>query len=149
MIAGTLKLELAQYREVMEFAKFGANLDAVTKQQLHRGARLVETLKQGQYQPLECSLQIAYIYWGISGYLDTKDVPYIKKLQTAAGAYFKKSDKRTAMDVLEHHGEITPSFKNYLFAVSWPTPSASRPAPFLPLLSSQRLFSLSPLFDDF
>jgi proton translocating ATP synthase F1 alpha subunit len=57
-IAGTLKLELAQYREVMEFAKFGANLDAVTKQQLHRGARLVETLKQGQYHPLECSLQV-------------------------------------------------------------------------------------------
>lgn len=98
-IAGTLKLELAQYREVMEFAKFGANLDAVTKQQLHRGARLVETLKQGQYMPLECSLQVAYIYWGISGYLDTKDVTYIKKLQNAAGAYFKKGEKRTAIDV--------------------------------------------------
>jgi F0F1-type ATP synthase alpha subunit len=141
-IAGTLKLELAQYREVMEFAKFGANLDAVTKQQLHRGARLVETLKQGQYNPLECSLQVAYIYWGISGYLDTKDVPYIKKLQVAAGSYFKKGDKRTALDVsgtpasplplppacqpppppslplrqvLEHHGELTPQFKNRLF----------------------------------
>ena len=98
-IAGTLKLELAQYREVMEFAKFGANLDAVTKQQLHRGARLVETLKQGQYNPLECSLQVAYIYWGISGYLDTKDVPYIKKLQNAAASYFKKGDKRTSIDV--------------------------------------------------
>jgi len=98
-IAGTLKLELAQYREVMEFAKFGANLDAVTKQQLHRGARLVETLKQGQYNPLECSLQVAYIYWGISGYLDTKEVSYIKKLQVAAGSYFKKGDKRTALDV--------------------------------------------------
>jgi proton translocating ATP synthase F1 alpha subunit len=71
-VAGTLKLELAQYREVMEFAKFGANLDATTKQQLLRGARLVETLKQGQFQPLEVALQVAYIYWGISGYLDTK-----------------------------------------------------------------------------
>jgi F0F1-type ATP synthase alpha subunit len=120
----------------MEFAKFGANLDAVTKQQLHRGARLVETLKQGQYNPLECSLQVAYIYWGISGYLDTKDVPYIKKLQVAAGSYFKKGDKRTSIDVrrpphahhssftrlcqptlqaLEYYGEITPQFKNYLF----------------------------------
>lgn len=139
-IAGTLKLELAQYREVMEFAKFGANLDAVTKQQLHRGARLVETLKQGQYRPLECSLQVAYIYWGISGFLDTKEVSYIKKLQNAAATYFKKGDKRTALDVsetharasacgvghmrarlchhsqvLEHHGEVTPQFKSYLF----------------------------------
>ena len=57
-IAGTLKLELAQYREVMEFAKFGANLDAATKQQLHRGARLVETLKQGQFNPLEVAVQV-------------------------------------------------------------------------------------------
>jgi len=114
-IAGNLKLELAQYREVMEFAKFGANLDAATKQQLHRGARLVETLKQGQYNPLECSLQVAYIYWGISGFLDTRDVTYIKKLQTAAAAYFKKSEKRSAIDVLEYYGEITPQVKNYLF----------------------------------
>jgi F-type H+-transporting ATPase subunit alpha len=114
-ISGTLKLELAQYREVMEFAKFGANLDAITKQQLHRGARLVETLKQGQFTPLEVSLQVAYIYWGISGYLDTKDVTYIKKLQTAAAGYFKRADKRTSLDVLEFNGEVTPEFKNYLF----------------------------------
>jgi proton translocating ATP synthase F1 alpha subunit len=114
-IAGTLKLELAQYREVMEFAKFGANLDAITKQQLHRGARLVETLKQGQFNPLEVAVQVAYIYWGISGYLDTKEVSYIKKLQTAAYQYFKRGDKRTAIDVLEYYGEITPQYKNYLF----------------------------------
>ncbi len=98
-IAGTLKLELAQYREVMEFAKFGANLDAATKQQLHRGARLVETLKQGQFNPYEVAVQVAYIYWGISGYLDTKEVTHVKKLQVAAGAYFKRGDKRTAVDV--------------------------------------------------
>lgn len=59
--------------------------------------------------------QVAYIYWGISGYLDTKDVPYIKKLQVAAGSYFKRGDKRTSIDILEHYGEITPSFKNYMF----------------------------------
>jgi F-type H+-transporting ATPase subunit alpha len=115
-IAGTLKLELAQYREVMEFAKFGANLDAATKQQLLRGARLVETLKQGQFTPLECSLQVAYIYWGISGFLDSQPIPYIKKLQLAASNYFKKSEKRTALDVMEHYGEVTPEVKNYLLA---------------------------------
>jgi F0F1-type ATP synthase alpha subunit len=114
-IAGTLKLELAQYREVMEFAKFGANLDAATKQQLHRGARLVETLKQGQFNPLEVAVQVAYIYFGISGYLDSKELTHVKKLQTAAAAYFKMGDKRTAVDVLEHYGEVNPNFKNYLF----------------------------------
>lgn len=114
-IAGTLKLELAQYREVMEFAKFGANLDAATKQQLHRGARLVESLKQGQYNPLEVATQVAYIYWGISGYLDTKDISHIKKLQTAAGAYFKTGERRTCLEVLEHYGEVTPQWKSYLF----------------------------------
>jgi len=114
-IAGTLKLELAQYREVMEFAKFGANLDAATKQQLHRGARLVETLKQGQFNPYEVAVQVAYIYWGISGYLDTKDVTHVKKLQVAAGAYFKRGDKRTAVDVLESYGEVNDKWKSFLF----------------------------------
>ena len=98
-VAGTLKLELAQYREVMEFAKFGANLDATTKQQLLRGVRLVETLKQGQFQPLELGTQVAYIYWGVSGWLDSKEVPYIKKIQNAAASYFKRADKRTSIDV--------------------------------------------------
>ena len=73
-IAGTLKLELAQYREVMEFAKFGANLDPETKHQLHRGARLVELLKQGQFKPYDVALQVIYIYLGISGALDKKDI---------------------------------------------------------------------------
>ena len=114
-IAGTLKLELAQYREVMEFAKFGANLDAATKQQLHRGARLVETLKQGQFNPLEVAVQVAYIYWGISGYLDAKDLTHVKKLQAASASYFKAGDKRTAIDVLEHYGEVNDKFKQYLF----------------------------------
>ena len=84
-MAGTLKLELAQYREVMEFAKFGANLDAATKQQLLRGARLVESLKQGQFQPIEVAVQVAYIYLGLSGYLDNKEVPHVKKLQKCVG----------------------------------------------------------------
>lgn len=113
-VAGTLKLELAQYREVMEFAKFGANLDAATKQQLTRGVRLVETLKQGQFLPQELGIQVAYIYWGVSGWLDSKEVPYIKKIQNAALAYFKRADKRTSVDVLEHYGEVTPQWKNYL-----------------------------------
>jgi len=115
-IAGTLKLELAQYREVMEFAKFGANLDAATKQQLLRGARLVESLKQGQFQPIEVAVQVAYIYLGISGYLDNKDIPHVKKLQAALGSFYKLGAKRSAVDVLERAGEVTPAWKSYVFA---------------------------------
>jgi len=115
-IAGTLKLELAQYREVVEFAKFGANLDAATKQQLLRGARLVESLKQGQFQPIECSIMVAYIYLGVSGYLDNKDVSHVKKLQAAMGAYYKAGSKRTSVDILEAAGEVTPAWKSYVFA---------------------------------
>ena len=115
-IAGTLKLELAQYREVMEFAKFGANLDAATKQQLLRGARLVESLKQGQFQPIEVAVQVAYIYLGISGYLDNREITHVKKLQAALGSYFKLGGKRTSVDVLEKSGEVTAAWKSYVFA---------------------------------
>ncbi|MDQ5929654.1 MAG: F-type H+/Na+-transporting ATPase subunit alpha, partial [Bacteroidota bacterium] len=90
-IAGTLKLELAQYREVMEFAKFGASLDAETKQQLLRGSRLVELLKQGQFKPFDVALQVIYIYLGISGALDNKELKEIKRFQEACLLYFKKS----------------------------------------------------------
>ena len=115
-IAGTLKLELAQYREVVEFAKFGANLDAATKQQLLRGARLVETLKQGQFMPMDTAVMVAYIYFGVSGYLDNKEVTHVKKLQAAAGAHFKSGTKRTSVDVLEHFGEVNAAWKSYIFA---------------------------------
>ena len=69
-IAGPVKLELAQYREMAAFAQFASDLDASTKQLLDRGARLVEILKQGQYSPLTVSEQVVSIYAGVRGYLD-------------------------------------------------------------------------------
>merc|ERR1711916_137178 len=80
-IAGTLKLELAQYREVVEFSKFGASLDAETKRQLNRGARLIELLKQPQYVPLDVATQIVYVYLGISGILDLVEVENIANIK--------------------------------------------------------------------
>jgi F-type H+-transporting ATPase subunit alpha len=76
-IAGPVKLELAQYREMAAFAQFASDLDASTRQLLDRGVRLVELLKQGQYSPLTVSEQVVSIYAGVKGYLDkieTKDV---------------------------------------------------------------------------
>jgi F-type H+-transporting ATPase subunit alpha len=69
-VAGGLRINLAQYRELEAFAQFGSDLDAATQQALNRGARLVELLKQGQYQPLENADQIVSIYAGTSGKLD-------------------------------------------------------------------------------
>src|SRR6188472_1834861 len=69
-VAGTLRLDLAQYRELAAFAQFGSDLDKSTQQQLNRGARLVEILKQGQYSPLSVAQQVAIIFAGTNGYLD-------------------------------------------------------------------------------
>jgi F-type H+-transporting ATPase subunit alpha len=69
-IAGTMRLDLAQYREMAAFAQFASDLDAKTKKQLDRGARLVEILKQGQYTPLAVERQILIIYAGTKGHLD-------------------------------------------------------------------------------
>src|SRR5713226_6290098 len=69
-VAGTLRLDLAQYRELAAFAQFGSDLDKVTQAQLNRGRRLVEILKQGQYQPMRIGLQTASIFAGTQGFHD-------------------------------------------------------------------------------
>ena len=81
-IAGPVKLELAQYREMAAFAQFASDLDASTKQLLDRGARLVEILKQGQYSPLTVSEQVVSIYAGVRGYLDKVAVGDVVKFET-------------------------------------------------------------------
>jgi F-type H+-transporting ATPase subunit alpha len=76
-VAGSIKLELAQYREMAAFAQFGSDLDASTQRLLNRGARLTELLKQGQYQPMPFEEQVVSIFAGVNGFLDavpTKDV---------------------------------------------------------------------------
>ena len=69
-VAGSLRLDLAQYREMAAFAQFGSDLDTATQQMLSRGTRLVEVLKQGQYQPLPFEKQVVMIYAGTNGFLD-------------------------------------------------------------------------------
>src|SRR2546425_6065773 len=80
-VAGTLKLELAQYRELAAFAQFGSDLDKATQAQLNRGKRLVEVLKQGQYEPLPMEKQIAIIFAGTSGYLDPIPVSDVRAFE--------------------------------------------------------------------
>ncbi|NOZ79028.1 MAG: F0F1 ATP synthase subunit alpha [Acidobacteria bacterium] len=76
-IAGSLRLDLAQYRELAAFAQFGSDLDKATQQQLARGERLMEILRQGQYKPLPVELQIVSIYAGTKGFLDQLKVSFV------------------------------------------------------------------------
>ncbi|MDD4628409.1 MAG: F0F1 ATP synthase subunit alpha [Candidatus Peribacteraceae bacterium] len=80
-VAGKLRLDLAQYRELAVFAQFGSDLDADTKKQLDRGARLTELLKQLQYEPVPVGEQVAALYAGINGYLDDIPVDQVKKFE--------------------------------------------------------------------
>ena len=100
-VAGTLRLTLAQYRELQAFAQFGSDLDAATQKQLTRGARMVEILKQGQYQPLSVELQIVHILAGDSGACDdlavNQVVPFIQDLSE----HFKANEAGLLAEILE------------------------------------------------
>ncbi len=84
-VAGSLRLDLAQYRELEAFAAFGSDLDKATQQQLTRGARLVEILKQPQYQPLTLEKQVMILYAGTKGFLDKYPIDVLEKYE--AGLY--------------------------------------------------------------
>jgi F-type H+-transporting ATPase subunit alpha len=86
-VAGTLKLDLAQYRELEAFAKFGSDLDKSTQRTLAKGARLVELLKQGQYNPVPVEKQVVSIYLGTNGYMDDIPVHDIKRYEKEALEY--------------------------------------------------------------
>ena len=83
-VAGTLRLELAQFRELAAFAQFGSDLDAATQQQIARGARLVEILKQGQYQPFPVEKQVLSIYAATNGYIDDYPTDEVQKVRGRA-----------------------------------------------------------------
>jgi F-type H+-transporting ATPase subunit alpha len=90
-VAGTLRLELAQYREMAAFAQFGGDLDKATQAMLARGARMVELLKQPQYQPLSMARQVIVIFAGINGYVD--DLP-VDKVQAFEHALLQHLDEK-------------------------------------------------------
>jgi F-type H+-transporting ATPase subunit alpha len=86
-VAGRLRLDLAQYRELAAFAQFGSDLDKATQAQLTRGERMVEILKQGQYQPLPVERQVAIIYAGTQGYLDDLPVSDVRRFEEGLYGY--------------------------------------------------------------
>jgi F-type H+/Na+-transporting ATPase subunit alpha len=90
-VAGTLRLDLAQYRALAAFAQFGSDLDKATQNQLSRGQRLVEILKQGQYSPLSVEKQVIIIYAGTNGFLDDIDVAKCRAFETALFRHIETS----------------------------------------------------------
>ena len=92
-VAGSMKLELAQYREVAAFAQFGSDLDAATQQLLNRGVRLTELLKQGQYVPMAIEEQVAILYCGVRGFLDKIDPAKITDFEKKFSEHIKATNK--------------------------------------------------------
>jgi len=86
-VAGSLRLDLAQYREMAAFAQFGSDLDPTTQRQINRGSRMVEILKQGQYEPLPVEKQILVIYAGTNGFVDHLPVSSLKKYEQELFAF--------------------------------------------------------------
>nr|CAD2149651.1 unnamed protein product [Meloidogyne enterolobii]CAD2180686.1 unnamed protein product [Meloidogyne enterolobii] len=105
-VAGSMKLELAQYREVAAFAQFGSDLDASTQQLLNRGVRLTELLKQGQYVPMAIEEQVAVIYAGVKGYLDKIDPSQITRFEKEFLAHIRAHEQEL-LKIIREEGQIT------------------------------------------
>jgi F-type H+-transporting ATPase subunit alpha len=106
-VAGSLRLDLAQYRELAAFAQFGSELDKATQQQLNRGIRLVEILKQPQYEPLPMEKEISIIYAGTRGYLDKYPIEVLADYEKQLYSYMESKYSDVLADIKEKK-EFTP-----------------------------------------
>jgi len=112
-VAGRLKLELAQYREVAAFAQFGSDLDAATQQLLNRGAQLTELLKQKQYVPMPAEEQVCVVYAGVRGYLDKLVTSEISKFEQLFLTHLR-TNHPSVLETIRKTGELTKELDNEL-----------------------------------
>ena len=115
-VAGSIKLELAQYREMAAFAQFGSDLDASTQKLLNRGSKLTELLKQNQYSPLTVGEQVVSIFTGVSGYLDDIELSKIRKFETDLIEKIK-NDYTEILDSINSSGKLEDDIKTKLIEV--------------------------------
>jgi F-type H+-transporting ATPase subunit alpha len=117
-VAGSLRLDLAAYRELEAFAQLGTDLDAASKRQLDRGARMVELLKQGQYKPFDVIDQCISIFAASKGFLDDVALPAVAKFETGMLEYFKtqKKDLRDKLVAAKSFKGIDEEFKSAVAA---------------------------------
>jgi F-type H+-transporting ATPase subunit alpha len=100
-VAGSLRLDLAQYRELAAFAQFGSDLDKATQAQLNRGRRLVEVLKQPQYQPLPVEKQVVIIFAATKGYLDSIDVEQVRRYEEELYRFLERNHPAVLTQIAE------------------------------------------------
>ena len=112
-VAGKLRLDLAQYRELAAFAQFGSDLDKATQTQLARGQRMVELLKQGQYQPLPIEKQVVIIFAGTQGYLDDLPVDTVREFETFFYGWIERRKPEIFTEIRDKK-EISDSLRDTL-----------------------------------
>ena len=115
-VAGSIKLELAQYREMAAFAQFGSDLDASTQQLLNRGAKLTELLKQDQYSPMTVAEQVISVFAGVKGYLDDVDLSKIKKFEKDIIEKIK-SEKTEIIEAIQSSGKLEENSEKLLVEI--------------------------------
>jgi F-type H+-transporting ATPase subunit alpha len=112
-VAGRIKLELAQYREMAAFSQFASDLDAATQRLLNRGARLTEILKQGQYVPMPVELQVCIIYAGVNGFLDRIAVADVTKYEEGLTSELQASGQGI-LDAVRKEGALSEGTEKQL-----------------------------------
>lgn len=112
-VAGTMKLELAQYREVAAFAQFGSDLDAATQDLLNRGTRLTELLKQRQYTPIPVELQVCIIFAGVRGYLDKVEPSKVTKFEEQFSRHIQ-ANHQDILETIRKERQLSPATNDKL-----------------------------------
>lgn len=117
LVSGSMKLDLAQYREVAAFAKFGSNLDDQTQKLLNRGERLMELLKQDQYSPLKVAFQVVSLFCGVSGFLDKFSVKEVEELEKGILSFVEKDKVFNKIEKFLKQNDKTKDFLDMLTLV--------------------------------
>ena len=117
-VAGQMRLDLAQYRELAAFAQFASDLDSATRNQLERGARLTELLKQDKYQPVSLGLQVAAIYAGTQGHVDKVPTARIKEWEAGFVRFLKSERPGVVEEIEEKQALDDPLFERLKAAIS-------------------------------
>jgi F-type H+-transporting ATPase subunit alpha len=112
-VAGSLRLDLSQYRELESFAAFASDLDATSKAQLERGERLVELLKQPQYQPMPVEEQVVSIFLGTGGHLDSVPVEDVRRFETELLDHMRASEEKFLAGIRDS-GKLSEEGENQL-----------------------------------
>ena len=115
-VAGMLRLDLAQFRELQAFSQFGSDLDKATQDRLNRGQRLVEILKQGQYEPMPVEEQVVSIYMAVNGHLDDVDINKVGKFELEFLNYIKSSSYKEILNAIKTTGKLDEEVENKLKA---------------------------------